>query len=197
VSGLPGIFVGQLTALEHDIRGAAAFPGFKSTQKGSLSACPLSVKRCISIPRQRGLLSAASPIATIHGLGSFVRDVPEGDKTVSPRHVRSTLPIVGIRRSVRTVRFEWCRLALDKDYKPRLLILLSRPIPKGCLYSIFRCGAGSGGRGIRSHRRCGARARRSKPRSSRRVRRRAEGPDGRCGRRFVRNLRPEWPGPQR
>src|SRR4051794_8557828 len=45
----------------------------------------------------------------------------------------------------------------------------SRPIPKGCLCSIFRCGAGSGGRGIRSHRRCGESARRFKPQTFRRV----------------------------
>jgi len=37
------------------------------------------------------------------------------------------------------------------------------PRCRGCLYSIFRCGAGSGGREIRMRRRCGVSARRSKP----------------------------------
>jgi hypothetical protein len=41
---------------------------------------------------------------------------------------------------------------------------LSRPVTEGCLISVSRRGAGSGGRDMTLHRRCGAGARRSKPR---------------------------------
>lgn len=46
---------------------------------------------------------------------------------------------------------------------------LSRPVTEGCLISVSRRGAGSGGRDMTLHRRCGAGARRSKPHLSGRV----------------------------
>jgi hypothetical protein len=56
---------------------------------------------------------------------------------------------------------------LDKKLIParsRALILPAiLPRTEGCLYSIFRRGAGSGGRGMALRRRCGEAARRSKP----------------------------------
>jgi hypothetical protein len=47
---------------------------------------------------------------------------------------------------------------------------------EGCLYSIFRCGAGSGGRGMTLRWRCDEAARRSKPQPSRRACRAPPGP---------------------
>jgi hypothetical protein len=67
-----------------------------------------------------------------------------------------------------------------ENLSPPAPALLSSPPSRlgteGCLYSIFRRGAGSGGRGMTLHRRCGARARRSKPQPSRRTGRAPPGP---------------------
>jgi hypothetical protein len=55
---------------------------------------------------------------------------------------------------------------LDKNPRYTILII-SRLVTEGCLISIFRRGAGSGGRGMTFRWRCGEAARRSKPRALR------------------------------
>jgi len=80
---------------------------------------------------------------------------------------------------------------LSPPARARLSLPPSRPVTEGCLYSIFRCRAGSGGRGMTWCRRCNTKARRSKPRLIPARLPRAEGPDGRYGRRPVRGRQPE------
>jgi hypothetical protein len=67
------------------------------------------------------------------------------------------------------------------------------PRTEGCLISIFRRGAGSGGRGMTSRWRCGAKARRSKPQTSRRASRAPRGPTDGGSRHGQKCWRPSGP----